>query len=532
MSEIKDAARSEESNIARAVGVLSSATMLSRILGLLRDVITAGLFGAGGAMDAFFVAFRLPNMLRSLFAEGSLSASFVPVYSEVLEKEGEEASHRFGRICFTLLTLVLVVVVLLGVLLAPWFIKVLAMGFARDPEKFDLTVKLARMVFPYIGLVSLTALAGGILNARGTFIYPALAPVFLNVFIILSALALSPFMETPVLSLAYGVILGGVSQFLLQLKPLGRTGFSYSPSFEFRDPALKRMLLILGPSVFGVAVYQLNLVISTFLASWLREGAVSFLYYAERLFQLPLGVFAVSVGVASLPSLSRLAAREDWPAYHRTVRHSARLLWFVVLPASLGLIALAEPIVALLFQRGRFTPSMSVDVSAALRFYALAMVPVATTRVLAQAFYALKDTKTPVKAAAISLIVNFAASLLFAFALGLEHGGLALATAVSSGVNAWWLAVKFKAKTGENPFESLLGPLSRMMVASLLMAALVIAAALCLPVWHDSGVGTMVRSFMVLPLVVFGAVSYAFATKALRLPDLGELFRRLRGREV
>ncbi|PLX41225.1 MAG: murein biosynthesis integral membrane protein MurJ [Deltaproteobacteria bacterium] len=531
MSEIKDAARSEAGKIARAVGVLSSATMLSRILGLLRDVITAGFFGAGGAMDAFFVAFRLPNMLRSLFAEGSLSAAFVPVYSEVLEKEGEEASHRFGRICFTLLAITLLLVVIAGVFLAPWIVKVLAMGFARNPEKFDLTVRLARMVFPYIGLVSLTALAGGILNARGTFLYPALAPVLLNVFIILSALALSPFMETPVVSLAYGVILGGVSQFLLQVKPLGRTGFRYSPSFEFSDPALKRMLLILGPSVFGVAVYQLNLVISTFLASWLREGAVSFLYYAERLFQLPLGVFAVSVGVASLPSLSRLAAREDWPAYHQTVRHSTRLLWFVVLPASVGLLALAEPIVALLFQRGRFTPAMSVDVAAALRFYALAMVPVATTRVLAQAFYALKDTKTPVKAAALALIVNLAASILFAFPLGLEHGGLALATAVSSGVNAWWLAVKFKEKTGESPFDGLFDPMVRMLAAALLMSALVYSAALYLPVWHGSGAGTVIRGLLVLPLVAFGALAYALATKALRLADLGELVARLRGRE-
>ncbi len=525
-------AKSEAGKIAKAVGILSSATMLSRVLGLVRDVITAALFGAGGALDAFFVAWRLPNMLRSLFAEGSLTVAFVPVYSEVMEKEGEEAAHNLGRIAFTILTILLIVVVIVGVLAAPWIIRVLAMGFAEDPEKFALTVTLARMVFPYIGLISLTALAGGILNARGIFLYPAIAPVVLNIVIIAMALLLAPFMGTPVMSLAVGVILGGFCQLALQIRPLLGTGHTFTPVFDFKNKALHRVLLLMGPSVFGVAVYQFNLVISTFIASWLREGSISFLYYAERLFQLPLGVFAVSIGVASLPSLSRLAARDDWEGFHETVRGAARLLWFVVLPASVGLVVMAEPISALLFERGKFTPEMTIGTADALRFYALAMLPVATSRVFAQGFYALKDTKTPVYGAFWSLFVNLGASLILAFPLGLGHAGLALATAISATVYMGYLARKYYQKTGKNPFVGLMAPLKRMGAAAVGMGALVGVIGGWLEIGAGSGIPSLILGVYVLGLVFGGAAFYAAAGVLLGLPDLKELLTKLRGKKV
>ncbi len=518
----------EKSIIARAASVVGGATMLSRVLGLLRDVITAGIIGAGGGMDAFLVAFRLPNMLRSLFAEGSLTVSFVPVFVDLEEKSGKKRADRLGREALTMLGLVLAVVVVVGVVAAPLLVKLVALGFTRDPEKFALTVELTRMVFPYIGLVALTAFMGGMLNARGVFLYPALAPVVLNICIIVSAVVLSSFVMPPVASLAYGVLAGGVCQIILQVRPLGRTGFKFKPDFRWGDPALKRVFTLMGPAVFGVAVYQINLIVSTFLASWLPDGSVSYLYYAERLFQLPLGVFAVSVGMASLPSLSRLASNEKWEEFSHTLSGSLRMLWLVVIPATAGLFLIAEPVVALIFQRGKFTPEMTIATAQALTFYSLALVPVATTRIVAQGFYAMKDTKTPVKGAFWSLWVNLAASLLL---MGpLKHAGLALATAISASVNAIYLCIQYKKRTGAYPFEGLSRVVGLMVGACGVMTVFVLVAG-----WYFSGAasgaaGQWGRGFYVALAVIGGAGVYGISAKLLGIEEVEVLTSKIANR--
>ncbi len=506
-------ARAESGRISRAVGVLSSATFLSRILGLIRDIVLAAWFGAGGGLDAFFVAFRLPNTLRRLFAEGSLTVAFVPVFVDVAENEGRRRAEELGRRAFTLLGLVLAAVVVVGCVAAPAVVRLTAWGFTRDPAKFALTVDLTRWVFPYIGLIGLTALAGGMLNAWGVFSYPALAPVVLNLCLIGAAVGLSGFLDPPVQALAYGVLVGGALQLALQMRPLARLGFRYRPAWPRRDPAIGRVLRLMGPTVFGVAVYQVNILVSTLLASWLPDGSVSYLYYAERLFQLPLGVFVVSVGTASLPSLSRLAARGDHDGFGRTLNGALRMSLFVALPAAAGLAILARPVFVVLFQRGAFDAVVVHESARALVGYALALVPVAGVRVLAPAYYALHDTRTPVWAAFWALWVNLGASLVL---MGpFQHAGLAAATAISGAFNLAYLAWGLRTRVGPVAVRGLGAAAARTAVAGGAMAALVAAGAVRVA-WTP---GSAASAGALAALVLGGAGVYAAACLALGVPD-------------
>ena len=509
----KEEARKESGRIARAVGVLSGATALSRVLGFLRDMITASYFGATGNMDAFLVAFRLPNMLRSLFAEGSLTVAFVPVFVETLEKGGRERADRLGRIAFTLLGVVLIGVSLAGVLGAPLLVRLMAWGFSDEPEKFALTVNLTRLVFPYIGLIGLTALAGGMLNSLGDFASPAFAPVVLNIGMILGTVGLYHWVDPPVRAVAYGVLLGGSWQLALQWRSLRRKGFVFRPDFHWRDEAVKRILVLLGPRVFGVAVYQVNIFVSTFLATWLPEGSVSYLYYAERLFQLPLGIFAVSVGTASLPSLSRLAARNDLEAFRETLVESFRMTAFIVLPAAVGLLVLAEPILTVLLQRGSFGPEATHATAQALAFFALTLIPVAGVKVVIPAYYALNDMKIPVTSAFWALGVDVVASV--ALMGPLRHSGLAAASALSNTANLLYLVYHLRSRVGPLPYRKLAGSVGRMVAATGVMAALV-----GVPSQYVAWGRNRVESAALLTaLLVLGVVGYLGTTHLLGLGD-------------
>ncbi len=516
MGGTNEPAAGEGHRIARAAGVVSAATGLSRVLGVVRDVVLAWAFGAGGALDAFFVAFRLPNTLRRLFAEGSLTVAFVPVFVEVTEREGRGSAMRLGRRVLTLLAAVLTGVSALGVVGAPWIVRAIAAGFGRDPAKFALTVELTRWVFPYIALIGLTALAGGMLNAWNVFGPPALAPVVLNVCLIVAALGLAPFVDPPILALAAGVLAGGVWQLALQIRALGALGFRFRPDWAPADRYIRRILGLMGPAVFGVAVYQVNILVSTFLASWLPDGSVSYLYYAERLFQLPLGLFAVAVGTAALPSLSRLRARGDHEGFRRTLEDALAMTGLVVLPAAAGLAVLAGPVVGALFGRGAFGPA-AVDATArALVAYAGALAPVAGVRVLAPAFYSLGDTRTPVKASWWAFWVNLGASL--ALMVPLKHVGLALATGVSSAFNLAYLAWALGRRGESLRLRALGRRLAPMAAGSVGMAAAVAAARPWLP--GGGGVGALLA---VLGLVAAGAVLYVGLARVLGAREVGQL---------
>lgn len=474
----------ENARVAKAAGVVGFATMLSRIFGFLRDMVVAAFFGAGIATDAFFVAFRIPNLLRRLFAEGSLTVSFVPVFTEYLKKKSREDALELANITFTVLSAILVVVSLAGVLLSPLIVTIMAPGFHKVPEQYELTVFLTRFMFPYIFFISLVALCMGILNSHRHFAAPALSPVVLNISMILAALLLRDFFEEPIVSLAVGVMVGGVLQLAMQWPFLVRLGVKLVPDFRIRHPGLERIGRLMLPAVFGAAIYQINIFISTILASLLPSGSVSYLYYADRVVELPLGVFAIAVGTATLPSFSEQVAKGDFNELKRTISFSLRLILFITIPATIALIALRVPIISVLFQRGAFDVQSTILTSQALLYYTLGLWAFSVIRVIVSAFYALHDTKSPMKAAVVALIVNVVCSVVFMFHL--KHGGLALATSVASAINVIMLSLVLRKRIGTFIDQEFSRSIVKVFVASLIMWGVIILLGVFLP-WRVEG---------------------------------------------
>lgn len=423
----------EKGRITRAAGFMSIATFISRISGYIKDMILATFFGATGIADTFFVAFRIPNLLRELFAEGSMSSTFIPVLTEYQTRQGHEGAKRLVRIIFTFILVFVGAVCLIGIIFAPYIVTAIAPGFLNMPEKFSMTVLLTRIMFPFLLFISLAALVMGALNTRRVFFVPAFAPVMLNITIIAMVLMLAQRLEEPITAVAVGVAIGGLVQFAFQLPSFFRNDYSLKPEYDFRHPGLKKMSLLIIPATMGMAVTQVNVFISTILASYLPEGSVTYLYYSMRLIHFPVGIFGVAMAMAVLPTLSEQAAKGETDKLRDTFSFSLRLLFFITIPAMAGLIALREPIVNILFQRGKFDYNATVGTAQALLFYSIGIWSFVGVRVVTSTFYSMQDTKTPVKIAVISLTANLLMSL--AFMGPLKHGGLALANAVASGIN-------------------------------------------------------------------------------------------------
>ena len=459
--------RGESGGIARAAGVVSGATLLSRVLGFVRDLIIARTFGAGTTTDAFFAAFRLPNMLRELLGEGALSAAFIPVFTESLTKRGREAAWRLVWTVFTLLASLLVLLSLAGIVLAPALVRLIAPGFQALPSKLNLAILLARVMFPYILFVGLAALLMAILNAMGHFATPALSPTMLNIAMIGCALYLAPHLDPPILSLAIGVLLGGAGQLLIQIPVAWRRGMGAHRGLHLSDPSIRRIARLMAPGVAGLAVTQLNVFIGTLLASFLGEGSISILYYAFRLIQFPIGIFGVAIATAAFPTMARQAANHSLEEVGSTAAYALRLVLFVTLPSMVGLLVFRVPIVQLLFERGAFDRTVTLATADVLFFYALGLGAYVSTRVLVPAFYSIQDTGTPVKIGAVAVLVNVLSSLLLMRPLG--AGGLALATALSSFVNLGLLLTTLRRRLGALGKESLWPPLLRMGVAAAAM---------------------------------------------------------------
>ena len=461
----------ENTKVTRAAGVVGTATFLSRILGFVRDVVIAGFFGAGLASDAFFVAFRIPNLLRWLFAEGSLTVAFIPVFSEYLTRHGRGEAFSLARSAMRILSIILAVTAVAGILAAPLIVHIIAPGFTNSPEKYQLCVDLSRFMFPYIFFIGLVALCMGILNVLGHFAAPALAPVFLNLAMITSVLLLSPHLERPVFGLAVGVLLGGLLQLLLQIPFLLKNGVRFWQKTKIYHPGLKRIGLLMLPAVFGAAVYQINMVIGTLLASLLPEGSVSYLYYADRLVQFPLGIFAIATATAVLPSLSKQVAEKDFDGLRETFCHAMNFVLFITIPAMAGLVVLREPIVRLLFERGAFDAATVRLTAVALLYYCAGLWAFAAVRIVVSMFYALQDTKTPVKMAVVSIGVNVVMGIVL---MGpLKHGGLALATSLASVVNLLLLVWALRRKIGMLGWRSIMVSAGRSVATSLLMGGAV-----------------------------------------------------------
>jgi len=489
----------------------------------MRDAVVAYAFGATGVADAFYVAFRIPNLLRRLVAEGSLTIAFVPIYSEYLKKSRKQA-HEVASIVFTMLSIFLAIIIVLGVALAPWIVKLIAYGFSDDPAKYELTVYLTRIIFPYIGLVSLVALSMGILNSLKRFAVPAAAPIFLNLGIIAGALVISRWVEQPAVGLAIGVIVGGVAQLALQIPALAKVGMLPRIKFRFKHPALKSLLFMMIPSAFGAAVYQFNVFVITLLASFLPSGSVSYLWYADRIAEFPLGIFAVSVAVATLPTLSDHVADKDLKSFTHTVNYSVRLSFLISIPAAVGLFLLAEPIVTVLFQRGAFTPAMAAATAGALKFFAVGIPLVSADRNLVPSFYALRKPKIPVMTAAVALVINVVAALILMQTMA--HRGLALAMSIAATANFAMLYVMLTREIGSLGGRQILVSVARTIVTSAIMGVVIVLIMSNVNLFE--GVGLWLSAVQLFALIIVGAAVYIASVRIINPKDFDSLMAIIR----
>lgn len=512
-------AAGEKQQVTRAAGVVGVATLLSRIFGYVRDMVLASFFGAGMAADAFIAAFRIPNLLRRLFGEGSLSIAFVPVFMETMVKGDRENAFRLAVSALKLLLICLSLVTVVGILAAPLIIQVVAPGFSALPEKMALTVTLTRIMFPYIVLIGLVALCMGILNVLGHFWAPAVSPVLLNLAMIGALVCISRFSDSEtvrVLGLAVGVLLGGLLQLALQLPYLIQFGVRFWKKSGLWHPGMQKIGRLMLPTIFGSAVYQINILVGTLLASLLPGGSVAYLYYADRLVQFPLGIFAQAAATAVLPSLSRQAANGDHTAIGETFGHAMSLVLFITIPAMVGLIFLRDPLVALLFQRGAFDAQTTRLTADALLYYALGLWAFSAVRIVVSAFYAMQDTRTPVKTATIAI----AANILFGIALmgPMQHCGLALATSLASMVNLVLLVMVLRKKVGGIRWRPILASSYKTVVASGAMAVFIFL--ICRATLSD-GIGTSGLGLLAAVGIAIGGGMAVFsaAARLLNIPQ-------------
>jgi len=509
-------------NLLRALAKVSGFTLASRITGLAREFLIARAFGASAYTDAFFVAFRIPNLLRRLFAEGAFSQAFVPILAESKHRAGDDETRALIDHTAGMLALVLFVVSVIGIACAPLIIYVSAPGFAALPDKFAVTVDLLRITFPYILFIGLTAFAGAVLNTWSRFSVPAFTPVLLNLSFIGCALWLAPHVDPPVMALAWAVLLGGVAQLALQLPALMRIGHLPRLRLDWHHPGVRRILKGMAPALLGVSVAQISLLLNTIIASFLESGSVSWLYYADRLMEFPTGMLGVALGTILLPSLAKAAADNDEERYSALLDWGLRLTFLLALPAAVGLTVLATPLVSTLYHYGAFGPLDVAATRAALMAYAAGLIGLILVKVLAPGFYARQDIATPVRIAIMALIATQVMNALFVWPLG--HAGLALSIGLAACMNAallWRTLVRrgiFLPRPGWNAF------LARLVCAVLLMGLSIWWLAPGDAQWLAMGAQPLLRVSMLAGIVGAGALVYfaALGLLGFRVAD----FRR------
>jgi len=514
-----DALNRDNADVTHAAGVVSMATLLSRILGYVRDMVMASYFGAGLASDAFIAAFRVPNLLRRLFGEGSLSIAFVPVFAECLSHQGKAEAERLAASALRLVTITLVLVSVAGIVLAPVIVRMLAYGFTSDPEKFALCIHLTRIMMPYILFIGLVAMCMGILNVLGHFAAPALAPTMLNIAMIGTVVFfawLSPSQSTRVVGLALGVLIGGVLQLGLQVPFLIQKGIRFWRSVPIWHPAMKQVMVLMGPAVFGAAVYQINSLVICLLGSLLPQGSITYLYYADRLVQFPLGMFAIAMATAVLPTLSRQAAEGQWDALRSTFSHAIRLIFFITLPSMAGLIILREPIVAMLFKHGAFGDQSTRLTAGALLYYGVGLWAFSAVRILIYTFYALKDTRTPVIMAMIAITANV---VLGALLMGpMKHNGLALALSLASMLHLALLSAALRKKIGALGWQRIARSVATSGICTMFMGLCVwLLARWLMPA---AGASRSVLFINVVICMVSGVAVFIGLSMAFKSPEL------------
>ena len=451
--------------IAKYAGIVIIATIFCRILGLGREIVISNRFGAGIETDAFFIAFMIPNLLRSFLGEGALNSAFIPIFAEYLTNHDRKKAEYFASNVLNILIIILIIVVILGVWGAPLLINIIAIGFKSNIYKYELAVNLTRIIFPYIGFVAVAALFMGILNSYNHFLVPALAPAMLNISVIVLALTLS--YKYGIFAIAWGVILGGIGQALIQTPVLIRKKIKYSFVVDFSDPGVKKLLKLLVPAMIGLAITQINVVVDRTIASTLIDGSISALYYSNRLVQFPLGAFGIAISIAIFPTLAKQTAKNDIAEFKKSLLFGLKILLFLTIPSAVGLMVLKDSLIRLIYEHGIFSRVASNMTASALLYYSIGLFAYACVRLITMSFYALKDTKTPVKIGIYIVFINIALDLILVRYLA--HSGLALATSVAAILNLIILLKVLQDKIGDFELKSQLSFLVKIIVSSIFL---------------------------------------------------------------
>jgi putative peptidoglycan lipid II flippase len=498
-------------SLAASIAKVGGNTFLSRVLGFVRDLVVARLFGSDAGTDAFFVAFKIPNFMRRLFAEGAFSMAFVPVLNEYKQKRGFDALKAYIDAVAGTLGGGLLLVTVIGVLSAPLLVLLFAPGFVNEPEQLALTTEMLRLTFPYLLFISLTAFAGGILNTHERFGVPAFTPVLLNISLILCAVYLAPTMERPIVALAWGVFVAGIAQLLFQIPFLAQLQLLPRPRLATKDPGVRKTLGLMVPALFGVSVGQISLLLDTLLASFLVTGSISWLYYSDRLMEFPLGILAVALATVILPRLSQRHAADDPVAFSYTMDWALRWVLLLGVPSAVGLLVLAGPLIATLFHSGEFGARDVEMASLSLMAYSLGLVAFMGIKVLAPGYYARQDMKTPVRIAVIALVVNMVFNLILMFPFG--HAGLALATTIAAITNASLLLRGLLKERIFRPQRSWIALMIKALVANVLMGVLIHLGVGATADWIEMGLSE--RIWRLLMWILVGATIYAGALLAM-----------------
>lgn len=459
----------EIKKIIKYAGSVSAGTTISRVFGYIRDMLVAYMFGAGMFADAFYAAFRIPNLIRRMLGEGSFSSAFIPVFSEYLHTKTKSETQKLINVVFTLLFLVLLIITILGMFFSPLLVKLIAYGFTSDPEKLQLTIELTRLMFPFLLFICLAAMLLALLNTLSSFFIPAIAPANLSFAEIIYILALAPLLSpgNQIKGLAISVIFGGLGHFLMQYPTLRNLGWKLSFDFHFNHPGIKKIVFLMIPSIIGISVDQINTFVDTICASFLGNGAITALYYSNRLMQLPLAIFGLAMATVSLPMMSKSVATKNIDELKETLNFSIRVSIIALLPATVGLMAIGLPIIQVLFERGKFDNFASLLTNTALFYYVLGLPAFAITKIFANTFFSFQDTKTPVKIAFIVMFVHVILCVALMRPLGV--GGLALATSLCAYMNVFMLFYKLKKKIGKIGAKKILLSSIKALVASGLM---------------------------------------------------------------
>lgn len=514
-------------SIMRSFGVVALSTLCSRVFGLVRDILMAAYFGAARTADVFYISFMIPNLFRRLVAEGALTISFIPVYTESLIHEGEDRSMKLAQKVMTVQAVFMIAIIVAGIVFSPQIMKIF-FGRNDSPEILSLSINLTQLMFPYLFFVGFVAFAMGYLNSHRHFFAPAIAPVLLNVGMITGILFISRLFEEPVYGVAVGVLIGGLLQLAIQIPYMIKEGFVFKISFDIKHPGIRKIFKMLTPALFGIAIYQINTLVSNMLATMIPEGSVSYIYYTTRLTELVLGVFIVSIGNVILPEMSRLTALDDSEKFKKLFSDSVSSALFLAVPATAALIAAGIPVISVIFMHGKFTYNDVVLTYYSLVSASFGIIFVAALRITTPAFYAMKDTKTPVISAGVSLVVNVVAGYLLMHT-PLKHAGLTLANTISAIVQMGILLVLLNKKTGGIDMKRILISLMKFTIASAVMAALVV----WIGSFADWERGSMLIKSIFLTVIIFsGGGVYFLICYMLRSDEMIYFARRIRSRVI